>query len=116
MSSSSLSSLSSLSSESLLPDLVPRRLFILDEDTGVHRPIESSEVAMDGYGTELHLNGQTPYLELLEFENTDPQEGDIWLYQDKLYFHTCGQTYNIPYGTEYSWDNGDWDVPGQHWD
>jgi len=113
MSSSSSSSLSSLAP--LLPIPGARPIFVVEEELQEHRILLPEEVAIDSAGNELLVNDSNKYFVLKNFDNQDPQDGDLWTYDGKVFVHLCGVTYEIAKGVVDTWDVGMWDTPGRCW-
>lgn len=75
-----------------------RRILIFRELQGginLHDVIRAGDTAVDDAGNELFVLGVTPRLNLPEYENATPQDGDIWKEDDKLWTYLGGQQYEL---------------------
>jgi hypothetical protein len=59
---------------------------------GEHSPMRASDTLVDGRNRRFFVNGSTPLLNLAEYHNTTPAEGDIWRYQGNIWVRIGGQT------------------------
>lgn len=85
-----------------------RRVFIIEEVRNHHRPAEPQDaVVVDGM--DPLINRKSDVLLLREYDNTNPQEGDLWLHGDNLWAHLNGVTIPLIMGAVQLWDVGRWD-------
>lgn len=74
-----------------------RRVLVLrDMSVGeLHDVVRSGDTIVDEEGNPLFVLGVTPRLNFPEYDNTSPQDGDLWKWNDKLWVHLSGVTYRL---------------------
>lgn len=61
----------------------------------IHDRIHAGDIPVDADGNLIFVVGKTEYLNLPEYNNTTPAEGDIWRWNNKLWTYTGGTTREI---------------------
>lgn len=73
------------------------RVIILRDQASaaVHDVVRNGDTVVDDAGNPLFVLGVTPRLNLPEYENTSPEDGDIWKWNGKLWTFLDGVLYQI---------------------
>ena len=59
---------------------------------GTHDFMSPTDVLQTPAGKAFFVNGATPKLNLVEFNNVSPAEGDLWRYHGTIWVHVGGVT------------------------
>lgn len=74
---------------------------VLVDHGGIHAGLLPSDVPVDAEGNEFYVVGATKRLNLVDYDNTDPQEGDLWRWAGSLWTHIGGVTYRLAMDPQY---------------
>lgn len=73
------------------------RVLILRDQAAaaLHDVIRAGDTVVDEDENPLFVLGVTPRLDLPEYDNTSPEDGDIWKWNDKLWAFLDGVLYQV---------------------